>query len=573
VWRAEVGEAIEGADKVLFYISAASLKSDHCNREISVALDEEKAILPVYLQDTPLTPDLKVGLARLQAIHRTEDDDYQRHLLEALGQTTPVDSDPPPANQSRPLSKYAVRVEKPMIAVLPFDNLSGDIEQEFFSEGIAEDILNGLAHNAGLVVRARNSSFSFKGQQLDTGTVAERLNVTHIVNGSVRTSGNRVRVNARLTAVAQDVDVWSDRYDRELADVFAVQDEITQSILNALDLHFSGSERQRVSLDAYDAFLRGRYHSSRFQIPEAISAFEKAIEMEADYAEALSALADMYGILDTMGAFSGDGHRENIREKVGAYCERALKVNPDAPVGVASMFFELQDRVNELNRLIRRYPNNPGLFYSYGTQFRRIGRSDLEIRVQDQQVALDPLNPDSFRVRGDAKLFDGRFEEAMEDFETCERLGGVQMTPYAALLAFHRRDIEALEQLVEDDSVGWIPLPHFRTIMAAAVPYLRGDALGVRQTLSPVETQDGYVSNYVKFWTALLKEQYALALEHYRAALREGEFLALHEIRGYHGSRTLFPEYFAQPGYEAMLREFELDAESVAKLVIPDFPF
>jgi hypothetical protein len=188
-------------------------------------------------------------------------------------------------------------------------------------------------------------------------------------------------------------------------------------------------------------------------------------------------------------------------------------------------------------------------------------------------VALDPLNPDSFRVRGDAKLFDGRFEEAMEDFETFERLGGVLVNAYASRLAFHRRDIEALEQLVEDDSVAWILMPHLRTIMAAAVPYLRRDAVGVEQTLSPVETQDGYVSNYVKFWTALLKEQYALALEHYWAALREREFQARHEIRGYHGSRTLFPEYFAQPGYEAMLLEFDLDAESVAKLVIPDLPF
>jgi tetratricopeptide (TPR) repeat protein len=295
--------------------------------------------------------------------------------------------------------------------------------------------------------------------------------------------------------------------------------------------------------------------------------------MEADYAEALSALANVYAILDTLGAFSGNGHRENIREKVGAYIERALKVNPDAPVPAASMFFEPQDRINELNRLIRRYPNNPGLFYSYGSQFRRIGRSDLEIRVQDQQVALDPLNPDSFRVRGDAKLFDGRFEEAMEDFETCERLGGVQMTPYAALLAFHRRDIEALEQLVEDDSVAWILLPHFRIIMSTAVSYLRGDAPGVRKTLSVLEGQGGYVSTYLKFWIALLKGQYPLALEHYQASLREGEFVARHEIQGYCGLRALFPEYFAQPGYEAMLREFDLDAESVAKLVIPDLPF
>ena len=161
----------------------------------------------------------------------------------------------------------------------------------------------------------------------------------------------------------------------------------------------------------------------------------------------------------------------------------------------------------------------------------------------------------------------------MEDFETWERLGGVLVKGYASQLAFHRRDIEALEQLVEADPAAWALVPHFRTIMAAAVPYLRGDALGVRQTLSPLEVQGGYVSTYLKFWIALLKEQYPLALEHYQDALREGEFMALHEIQGYCGLRSLFPAYFAQPGYEAMLRELGLDAESVAKLVIPDFPF
>jgi hypothetical protein len=107
-------------------------------------------------------------------------------------------------------------------------------------------------------------------------------------------------------------------------------------------------------------------------------------------------------------------------------------------------------------------------------------------------------------------------------------LGGVLVKGYASQLAFHRRDIEALEQLVEDDSAAWALVPHFRTIMAAAVPYLRGDAPGVRKTLSALEGQGGYVSTYLKFWIALLKGQYPLALEHYQASLREGEFVARH---------------------------------------------
>ncbi len=602
IWRAEIGEAIEGADKVLFYISAASLKSDHCNREVSVALDDETEILPVYLEDTPLTPDLKVGLARLQAIHRTEDEDYQRHLMGALGRAEPADARPPAAKQRLPLTKYAavfglvvavtgvgwwylqergsalpaaadiaMRVEKPRIAVLPFDNLSGDVAQEFFSEGITEDILNGLAHSPGVVVRARSSSFSFKGQALDTKTIAERLNITHIVSGSVRTSGNRVRVNARLTAVDQDVEVWSHRYDRELIDVFAVQDEITGSILNALDVHFSGSKRRRVSVDAYNAYLLGRYHLSRFELPEARSAFENAIDIEQDYVDALSSLAQIHGMLEWMGAYSGGDFRESDREKARVYTDRALRADPDAPVVRAS---EPQTSLDELSRLIRLYPSNSLINFSYGATFRSIGRFDLESRVQDQYVALNPLDTGAFRTRGETKLFSGHVQEALKDFGIMERMGGPPADFYTSQIAFYARDIETLERLVERDPVAaWALVPQFRTIMAAAVPYLRGDQVGVRKALSPLAAEEGDASNLIKFWIALLSGENQLALEHYLAALREGDGMALHDIQGSQGLRSLFPEYFAQPGYEAMLREFGLDAESVAKLVIPDLPF
>jgi hypothetical protein len=114
---------------------------------------------------------------------------------------------------------------------------------------------------------------------------------------------------------------------------------------------------------------------------------------------------------------------------------------------------------------------------------------------------------------------------------------------------------------------------HFRILMSAAVPFLRGDAAGIQQALSPLEVGEGYVSSLVKFWIALLSGENQLALSHYRAALREGEGLAFIDVQGSHGLRSLFPEYFAQPGYEAMLRDYALDPASVAKLVIPDLPF
>jgi len=566
IWRAEIGKAIEGAAKVLYYISTASVASDHCNREISVALDEEKPILPVYLESAQLTPDLKIGLARLQAIHRTADQNYQRHLLDALEVESAAQHP-----QETAASPSADQTTKPMIAVMPFDRLSGDAEQDFFSEGIAEDILNGLAHSPDVVVRARNSSFSFKGQSVDTKTIAERLNVTHIVNGSVRTSGNRVRVNARLTAVDRDVDVWSDRFDREVTDLFTVQDDVAKAVLAALDLHFSRPERQRVSLDAYNALLMGRYHFGRFDVAKATEAFEKAVEIKPDYAEALSNLGYMYGIFDSVASFSDTSNRGGLRKKARAYWDKALEADPDAAVPPDSTA-SLQQRIDHWILRMARHPNSREMYFGLANVFRQIGRSDLEIRILDKVVALDPLTGVTYRLRGDAKLFAGVLEEALEDFQASERFGHIPSDFYFAQVAFYQRDSERLEELTRP-SPGWTNLEHFRVLMAAGAHYLRGNEPGVEQTLAPLEAESDHVSGFVKFWIALLKGQHAAALAHYLDAVRDDEFPAYQNIRGYAGLRALFPDYFEQPGYAAMLREFGFDSAAVETLIIPELPF
>jgi TolB-like protein len=603
VWRAEIGDAIEKCTSILFYVSRSSLASAHCSREINLGLDEEKAILPIYLEKVNLTSDLRVGLSRVQALHRSHDKDYQRRLLEALdlGAPLPQEVDVPSGKASKRLATYTAtfcllfilggtgwwyfqsqgiegpergavaNAEKPTIAVLPFNNLSPDIEQEYFSDGVAEDILNGLAHNSDVIVRARNSSFAFKGQLVDTRTIAERLNVTYIVNGSVRTVGNRVRVNVRLTAVEEDVEVWSDSYDADLEDVFAVQDRIAGAVLGALDLQFFDTERQHVSADAYDEFLRGRYHSARFEIPEAISAFEKAIQIEPNYAEALSGLGSIYGILDTMATYSEIGLRDQFREKQRVYYDRALNARPEALVP-PPRDAPLQQRLDEVSRLTRQHPNDLNLAVYRANLFRVIGRSDLELRVLDHHVSLDPLNSVIYRLRGDAKLFAGLVEEAIDDFEASEGFGHIPSPYYPALVAFFQRDSDRLEELVESNPT-WTNVEHFKTIMAAAVHYLRGNEAGIDETLAPLEVQSDEVSSLVKFWIALIRGQNDSALRHYRDALKDDDFVAYQIVRGYPGMWSLFPEYFAQPGYEAMLREFEFDSASVAELVIPDLPY
>src|SRR5262249_30424210 len=156
--------------------------------------------------------------------------------------------------------------DKPSIAVLPFTNMSGDPEQEFFADGIAEDIITTLSRYPSLFVIARNSSFTYKGRAVDVKQVGRELGVRYALEGSVRKAGNRIRVTAQLVEAEAGNHVWAERYDRELADIFAMQDEITEAVTIAIAPAVADAERQRAmrkppgSLDAWAAYQRGLWH-------------------------------------------------------------------------------------------------------------------------------------------------------------------------------------------------------------------------------------------------------------------------------------------------------------------------
>jgi TolB-like protein len=186
------------------------------------------------------------------------------------------------------------------IAVLPFVNMSSDPEQEYFSDGISEELLNLLAKIPDLRVISRSSAFSFKGKNFDSPTIAAQLNVAHILEGSVRKAGNQVRITAQLIEARSDTHLWSETYDRDLDDIFAMQDEISAAIIGALKerlgLQFEAAPRviAAASTEAHDAYLRGRYlmaQRTQATIEGAVREFEKAIEIDPDYARAHAELA------------------------------------------------------------------------------------------------------------------------------------------------------------------------------------------------------------------------------------------------------------------------------------------
>ena len=225
-----------------------------------------------------------------RALHKSHLQRYQAvtELLAELGTAT------------GPASRATSHPDVPSIAVLPFANMSTDPENEFFADGISEDIINALGHIEGLRVAARGSAFFFKGKQVDLREVGQKLQVRSVLEGSVRRAGTRLRITAELVNAEDGYQLWSERYDRELEDIFDIQDEIARTIAERLEVTLTGGKqapltaRATDNIKAYEAYLKGRgllYKRGRF-ILDALTCFEEAVELDSDYALAWAGLAD-----------------------------------------------------------------------------------------------------------------------------------------------------------------------------------------------------------------------------------------------------------------------------------------
>lgn len=231
----------------------------------------------------------------------------------------------------------APAVEKNSIVVLPFDNMSGDPEQAYFSDGITEDIITDLSRVSGLMVIARNSSFSYKGKSIDLHQVTRELGVRYALEGSVRKAGNRVRVNAQLIDGTTGGHLWAERFDRDLHDIFAVQDEVTQHIVGALKVKLTREEGARImhrgteNLEAYEIYLRARAISWRVtkkNLPEARRLLERALDLDPNFAAAIAGLA-MSHSLAALNQWSDSP--EKSQETARALAERAVAADPLEP--------------------------------------------------------------------------------------------------------------------------------------------------------------------------------------------------------------------------------------------------
>ncbi len=288
----------------------------------------------------------------------------------------------------------------PSIAVLPFANMSQNADDEFFSDGLADEIINALVQVPGLKVIARTSAFAFKGKNEDIRKIAETLGVTNVLEGSVRRAGSRVRVTAQLILARDGTHLWSQRYDRELADIFAVQDDIAAAIAGALKLKLSlAPERRMPSLPAYEAYLRYRYYQWRFT-PEdsqrSRECLEQALALDPDFALPYVGLADYHLALAAVGA----ARSLEAMPKARALAMRALEIDPDLPeahamLGIVAgvLDFDWSETARRFRLATAREPMSPHLrqWNAYFHLFS-IGHTAESTRQHQRVIEEDPLS-------------------------------------------------------------------------------------------------------------------------------------------------------------------------------------
>jgi TolB-like protein/tetratricopeptide (TPR) repeat protein len=314
------------------------------------------------------------------------------------------------------------------IAVLPFLNMSSDKEQEYFSDGLSEELLNQLAQIPQLRVIARTSSFSFKGKEVDVATIAKVLGVAHVLEGSVRKSANTLRITAQLIRTSDSSHLWSNTYDRDLTDVFKVQDEISREVVSALKLQLlpgklPDNTQHTRNPAAYEQYLIGKEAglSGRAAVMAALAAFEHAVALDPSYANAYAELAATQASVADFA--ENPAQREAVIDQALATAGKAIALAPDLPDGYATrgntrhrMRWDWQGSQADLARAIALDPNNARTLSNYGPVLFSLGRRDEAIALLRKAVASDPLSDNAWNVLGRHLHAAGVLAEAKQAF-------------------------------------------------------------------------------------------------------------------------------------------------------------
>ncbi len=409
--QAEAEEVDEQSDiyslGVILYEMATGLVPFEGKTALSVAM-KHKGELPKPPRQ--LNPDIPDDLNRLILVcmEKEKARRYQS-ATELLSELVKIE-------RGLPTAVRAITVKEPgrdmirerkwqnSIAVLPFVDLSAQRDQEYFCDGMVDELINSLTRIKDLRVVARTSAFSFKGKDVDVREIGKRLNVKTILEGSVRKAGNRLRITTQLVNVEEDFPIWSDRYDRELEDVFAIQDDIAKSIVNALKIEVLGEgeaplvEAQTENPEAYEAYLKGNFHYWKLSpenIALALDYYQLALEKDPNYTLAYTGIAGVWGSRGVFGIVPPLEAFPKVKEAV----LKALKLDDTLSevhysLAVFRFYFEWDWRGAEIEfqRAIELNPNNANIHLIYSSFLDMMGRPEEAITEIERSLELDPLN-------------------------------------------------------------------------------------------------------------------------------------------------------------------------------------
>ena len=423
------------------------------------------------------------------------------------------------------------------IAVLPFVNMSNDTEQEYFSDGITEEILNSLAHVKDLKVAGRTSSFHYKGKNIDLRKIGTQLNVHHVLEGSVRKQGNKLRITAQLINVENGFNIWSERYDREMDDIFAIQDEIAFAITEKLKVILLEKEKAIINKnptenhEAYDLYLKGRFYFNKrgLGIIKGLEYFQLALEKDPAFALAYTGMADAYCILALYCIMPPHQAMSKARQ----YAEKAIELNaslvePHTALAFISTFYDWNWSEAE-KRFQQVFEINPNYapahyWYSYYLSFV-VGKNDESINEARKAVEiLEPLVAISHHVLAMTYINAGMFEEGVQASKTTIELDTTSYPGYRdlglSLAGLHKypEAIEALSTAVKLSSRQGLPLVELAWVYSLA------DKIAEAQKIMDelvLRSQTEFISGFFLCCVAYYSKNYDKSIEYLELAFEQ----------------------------------------------------
>ena len=464
----------------------------------------------------------------------------------------------------------AIKVDewKNSIAVLPFKNMSADPEQEYFCEGIAEELLNALTQIKELRVVARTSAFSFKGKDVDIREIGRTLNVDKVLEGSVRKSGQRLRITAQLVNVEDGYHIWSDQFDREIKDIFAIQEEISLIIVEKLKLKLLKEEKEKIlkrytdDHEAYNLYLKGRYFWYRRHeggLQKGLEFFQQAIARDPLYALAYVGIADSFG---SFGLFSFIRPKEAY-PRAKAAAKKALEIDPElgeayASLGWISMLYDWdwQTAEKEFQHAIMTNPYYTPAHIWYGMCLAITGRFDESIAEMKKARELDPLEPMVNAFLAWSLYMARRFDEAIEQNRKV-----IAMDPNYSIVYWYQAMACAARKLWDEaiaSSQKHVKLSKGAAFALATLGFVYGSA-GMRdEALNALErlialSKDRYVSPFHQAFIYVGLGEKEQALENMEKAYLDRESMIV-----YLGTLPLLDSVRSEPRFKVLLKKMNL---------------